>query len=121
MKPCYRQEGLTMVSAQSGAGLQGSSSPKKWRVFRAAFPRRVFGNADHSGADRTSDQAGAAQESAAGLKPAGYWTVSRVVSVKQRWRGRALLAAPPPGRELRSGRDHLTRLSRSAPRPSLAQ
>ena len=39
------------------------------RVMRAirgevisAFPRRVFGNADHSGADRTSDQAGAARE-----------------------------------------------------------
>jgi hypothetical protein len=26
------------------------------------FVPRVFGNADHSGADRTSDRAGAAQE-----------------------------------------------------------
>ena len=30
--------------------------------FTAAFPRRVFGSADLSEADRTSDRAGAAQE-----------------------------------------------------------
>ena len=33
-----------------------------WRGFTAAFPRRVFGNADRPEADRTSDRAGAAQE-----------------------------------------------------------
>jgi len=31
-------------------------------AFTASFPRRVFGSADHSGADRTSDRVGAAQE-----------------------------------------------------------
>ena len=33
-------------------------------------------------------------------------TVSRVVSVKRRWRGRALPSAPPPGQGSRSERDH---------------
>ena len=74
---------------------------------------RVFGSADHFGADRTSDRAGAAQESAARLKPMRQRTVSRVVSVKRRWRGRALPCAPPLGRESRSERDHSRRLSRS--------
>src|SRR5438046_6820333 len=32
------------------------------RGFSAVFPRRVSGSADHSGADRTSDRAGAARE-----------------------------------------------------------
>ena len=34
---------------------------KKFRAFTASFLRRVFGSADHSGADQTSDRAGAAQ------------------------------------------------------------
>src|SRR5437773_12552478 len=42
--------------------------------------RRVFGSADHFAADRTSDRAGAAQESAARL-PGRPRTVSTVASV----------------------------------------
>jgi hypothetical protein len=38
------------------------SSVKKFRAFTAFSPRRVFESADHSGADRTWDRAGAAQE-----------------------------------------------------------
>ena len=44
-------------------------------------------------------------------------TVSRVVSVKRRWRGRVLPSAPLPGRGSRSDRDHPPRLSRSGSRP----
>src|SRR5438046_6708489 len=42
------------------------TSPDSWSVaslvFSAVFPRRVSGSADHFGADRTLDRAGAAQE-----------------------------------------------------------
>ena len=65
--------------------------------------KRVFRNADHSGADRTSDRAGAAPESAAHLKPVRHRTVSRVVSVTRRWHGRDLPCAPSLGRGISIG------------------
>jgi hypothetical protein len=40
------------------------NSVKKFRAFTASFLRRASGSADHSGADRTSDQSrGSAQHS----------------------------------------------------------
>src|SRR4029077_13130073 len=80
----------------------------------------ILGSAGRSGADRTLDRAVAAQESAARAKRVLPRTVSTTVSVTLRWRGRALLAAPPPGREPRADRDHLPRLSRSGSRSSPA-
>jgi hypothetical protein len=38
------------------------NSVKKFRAFTASFLRRVFGSADHSGADRTLDRAEVAQQ-----------------------------------------------------------
>src|SRR5207302_9483474 len=78
---------------------------------------RVFKSAGGRGADRTSDRAGAEQEEAARFQPARQCTVSRVVFVKWRWRGRVPPSAPLPGGGSRSTRDHSTRLSRSGPQP----
>src|SRR5207253_6088652 len=56
------------------------------RGFSAVFLRRVPESEDRCGADRTLDRAGAAQESAARSYPVHQRTVSRVASVKRRWR-----------------------------------
>src|SRR5215212_10954772 len=61
------------------------------------FLRRVFGSVDRSAADRTSDRAGAAQESAVRFEPVLHRTVLRAVFVEQRWHGRAPPSALPPG------------------------
>src|SRR5436190_24320252 len=45
-------------------------------------------------------------------------TVSKVVSVKRRWRSRALPSAPPPERGSRATKDQSRGLSRSDSRPS---
>src|ERR1700726_1931895 len=79
--------------------------------FTSISLRKVFGSADHSGADRTSDRAGAARESAARLKRVRPRMELRVVFVKRRWRGRGFLTAPPPGLGSRSEGDHPSRLS----------
>src|SRR5256884_3899666 len=70
----------------------------------ARAKRRVFGSADHSEADRTSDRAGAAQEGAAYFQPARLRPAPREVSVKRQGRGRAPPFAPPPSRGPRSAR-----------------
>src|SRR5262245_5368249 len=46
----------------AGPLLGETPNPKNFAGFTAAFPRRAFGNADRSAADRTSDQAGVARE-----------------------------------------------------------
>src|SRR4029450_9518064 len=74
--------------------------------FTAAFPRRVFGSADRSGADRTLDRAGATQALAEYLTSRHLRPVSRALSLMPRWLDRILLFAPPRARGLRLALDH---------------
>src|SRR5207248_2063021 len=67
---------MTVRGRQSPRELQWDARARGPRFTRlvtlhlSALPRlRVFGSADHSGADRTWDRAGAARERAARLKP----------------------------------------------------
>ena len=60
---------LQVIRVYDGAGNVIGTHEHKLRLsamisqyFTAAFPRRVFGSVDHSGADRTLDRAEAARE-----------------------------------------------------------
>src|SRR4029453_6275554 len=67
---------------------------------------QVFGSADHSGADRTSDRVGATQALAEYLTSRRLRPVSRALSLMPRWLDRILLFAPPRARGLRLALDH---------------
>src|SRR6266403_2595769 len=79
------------AAAWATAQLRRLSLAERLRGFTSVCLRRVSGSADHCGADRTSDRAGAAQEAAEYFRPAGQGMVSRAVSVKRPWRDRGLL------------------------------
>ena len=53
-------KGTRRAEVTEGRTIETAESTKN--MLTASFPRRVFGSADHSGADRTLDRAGAAQE-----------------------------------------------------------
>src|SRR4029453_10390784 len=118
LKPNARAAHSThSVCAPPRAGRQGQgfSSGQALRfpdVTSARPRRRVFGSADHSGADRTWDRAGGGREGA-GKEGERLRTGSRVVSAKRRWRDQVPPSVPPPGRGSRSKRDRLSHLSRS--------
>src|SRR4030095_13914287 len=91
------------ASAPTTAGRQGQGfslgHALRFPDVTSARPRRrAFGSAGHSGADRTLDAVGAAQEWV-GSKGQRRRTGSRVVSVKRRWRDRVPPSVPRPGRE----------------------
>src|SRR5205814_6801435 len=74
------------------------------------------------GSFRSGSNIGSSWRSAgvSGPQLKGRRTRSRVVSVKRRWRGRALPSAPPPERGSRATKDQSRGLSRSDSRPSPA-
>src|SRR4029450_7480016 len=54
LRPCYPPP--VRSQGKRGSWIQGFGSSGKWRVFSAAFPRKVFGKRDRSATSPRTDQ-----------------------------------------------------------------